>query len=144
MLQNERVSHVRADKAERRGLMAALDASQALVWFDAAGRVVDVNDNALEMFGYSIEKFLQLTYADLIQANSRQDASYQKLWERIQTGQLRNEERSYFTDAGSEVWTSANFAAISNEYGLTRRVLAILIDLSPWSWKPKDAARLSF
>ncbi len=144
MLNDERLRQIRSDKAERRGLMAALDASQALVWFDAAGRVVDANDNALAMFGYSIEDFLQLTYADMIHAASRQDAAYQKLWERIQTGQLRNEERSYYTARGSEVWTSANFAAITNEFGLTRRVLAILIDLSPWSWKPKDVARVSF
>ena len=144
MLNDERVSQLRADKSERRGLMAALDASQALVWFDASGRIVDANDNALEMFGYSVEKFLQLTYADLINAASRQEISYQKLWERIQTGQLRNEERSYYTDGGAEVWTSANFAAITNEYGLTRRVLAILIDLSPWSWKPKNSERVSF
>ena len=144
MLNDERVRQMRSDKMERRGLMAALDASQALIWFDAAGRIVDANDNALAMFGYSIDDFLQRSYSDLIHAPTRQDHAYQRLWERIQTGQLRNEERSYYTASGSEVWTSANFAAITNEFGLTRRVLAILIDLSPWSWKPKDAARLAF
>jgi methyl-accepting chemotaxis protein len=143
MLNDERVRQMRSDKMERRGLMAALDASQALIWFDAAGRIVDANDNALTMFGYSIDDLLQRSYSDLIHAPTRQDHSYQRLWERIQTGQLRNEERSYYTASGSEVWTSANFAAITNEFGLTRRVLAILIDLSPWSWKPKDAARLA-
>ncbi len=118
--------------------MAALDASQCLIWFDATGRVVDANTNTQALLSYDLVTMRHLTHADLIKEPDAEHPSYQTHWALIRSGAIRNEERSFYTEDGTEIWSSVSYAAVRNDAGETRRVLAIIIDLSPWSWKPKD------
>lgn len=126
------------DRRERRGVMSALDASQCLVWYDANGRIVDGNPNLQSLLGYDLEGLKRCTHAILTREDNPDNPKYLTHWSRIRDGELRNEERSYYTKNGSEVWSSVSYAAIKNDAGQTRRVLAIIIDLSPWSWRPNE------
>ncbi|QHQ35963.1 PAS domain-containing protein [Algicella marina] len=126
------------DRRERRGVMAALDHAQCLVWFDALGRVVDGNPNAQDLLSYDLDNLKSCTHAALTGETDVDSPRYLTHWARIRDGELRNEERSVLTRNGTEVWSSISYAAIRNDAGKTRRVLAIIIDLSPWSWRPKD------
>lgn len=124
---------------ERRGLMDALNASQSLVWFDGAGVIVDANENALRLFAYGEGDILKQDYFALCGAGSKQKLADKREWARIATGDLRHTERSYSAKDGREVWSSVNFAALLNDDGSTRRVLAMFIDLSRFACKPNDA-----
>ncbi|MEO0913152.1 MAG: PAS domain S-box protein [Pseudomonadota bacterium] len=126
------------DRRERRGVMAALDAAQCLVWFDGNGRVVDGNPNTQDLLGYDLTALKGCTHAVLTGEDQPDSPQYLTHWARIRDGELRNEERSVYTRKGSEVWSSISYAAIKNDAGQTRRVLAIIIDLSPWSWRPNE------
>lgn len=134
----------RSDRIERRGLMAALDASQSLVWFDASGSVVDANENALQMFGYSELEMMKQDFCVLCGSsnNGRSGSSgslaSRREWNRIATGETVHNERSFVTSDGAEIWASVSFAAIKNENGVTRRVVAIFIDIGKFAWKPND------
>ena len=141
MFRNERLQRLKSDKADRRGLMAALDAAQALVWFAPDGAILEGNANLQNMLAMSQVDLQARSYFDLIHGPDRKpDPADDQRWARISTGALPNEERSFFTSTGAEVWSSANYAAICNEAGVPRRVLGIIIDLSPWSWRPNDSA----
>ena len=124
---------------ERRGLMDALDASQSLVWFNGAGVIVDANENALKLFAYREGDILKQDYFALCGAGSKRILADKREWARIATGDLCHTERSYVAQDGREVWSSVNFAALLNDDGSTRRVLAMFIDLSRFAWKPNDA-----
>ncbi len=130
-----------SNRIERRGLMDALDASQNLVWFDANGMIVDANPNALRLFEYSDEDIVKQDYFALCGNNPRQLMADKRQWGRIASGEVNHMERSYVSCHGREVWASVNFAAIKNENGSTRRVLALFIDMGKFAWKPNDAAR---
>ncbi|MFQ5623756.1 MAG: PAS domain-containing protein [Paracoccaceae bacterium] len=141
MLHDDRTSKTRSDKIERKGLMAALDASQALVWFDPDGRVVDVNDNAVTMFGYAQQEFIRLDFFDLCGESASSRRSLERQWLQVVSGERCNDERNFMTRDGKRLWASVSYAALRNEYNLARRVVAIFIDLTPWSWKPPDTSR---
>ena len=130
------------NKIERRGLMDALDASQALVWFDANGMIVDANDNALELFDYSEQDILKQDYYALCKSSPNRHMADQREWARIADGQMNHTERNYKTRTGQEVWASVNFSSIKTESGRTRRVVAIFTDLNQFSWKPNDVRRV--
>ena len=123
---------------EKRGLMDALDASQSLVWFDPTGMVVDANANAVRMFTYSEDEILKQDYFAFCGTGSSQQLAEKREWNRIASGDLGHTERSYKTKDGREVWSSVSFAALKNEDGTTRRVVAIFIDMSRFAWKPND------
>ena len=124
---------------ERRGLMDALDTSQSLVWFDGAGVIVDANTNALKLFAYGEGDILKQDYFALCGGRSKQVLADKREWARIAAGKLCHTERSYTALDGREVWSSVNFAALLNDDGSTRRVLAMFVDLSRFAWKPNDA-----
>ena len=135
------LSRNQSNRIERRGLMDALDASQNLVWFDANGMIVDANPNALNLFTYDHEDMLKQDYFGICGNNPRQLMADKRQWGRIASGEVNHMERSFVGKDGHEVWASVNFAAIKNENGSTRRVLALFIDMGKFAWKPNDAAR---
>ncbi len=139
--QEPEISRGQSNRIERRGLMDALDASQNLIWFDANGVIVDANPNALNLFAYGADEILKQDYFTLCGNNPRHLMADKRQWNRIAAGEVNHMERSYVGKTGKEVWASVNFAAIKNENGTTRRVLALVIDLGKFSWKPNDAAR---
>ncbi len=131
-----------SNRIERRGLMDALDASQALVWFDATGMVVDANGNALAMFGFSEAEILKQDYFTLCRRDAQPNMADKREWHRIAAGEMFHTERSFWGKDGQEVWASVSFAAIRNDSGKTRRVVAIFIDLNRFAWKPNDVRRV--
>jgi len=135
------VSPTESDRVERRGVMAALDHAHALVWFDAEGRIVDANANALRLLAYSSTEIERRGFGDLIGDASAHDAARRKTWERICNGSIRQEERTIHSGENCELWCSVTYAAIRSDRGTVRRVLAIIIDLAPWSWRPPRPRR---
>lgn len=129
------------NKIERRGLMEALDAAQSLVWFDANGMIVDANDNALALFGYTESQILQQDYYALCKSGPNCLMADKREWARISEGEMNHTERNYKTSDGQEVWASVNFSSIKTESGRTRRVVAIFTDLNQFTWKPNDVSR---
>lgn len=115
---------------ERRVLMDALDASQSLVWFDCAGVIVDANTNALKLFSYVVGDILKQDYFTLCGGRTKLNLADKREWARIADGKLCLTERTYTSNDGREIWSSVNFAALHNEDGSTRRVLAMFVDLS--------------
>lgn len=142
MLQTSQTRTAGTDKTDRRGLMKALDKSQNLLWFDASGRIVDANDNAMALLGYTADEIRRLDFFDLTTDSPHQVMAQKRTWLRISTGEHVHSECRFRASDGSDIWTSANYAALRHDTGETRRVLAILIDLTKWAWKPKNALRI--
>ena len=130
-----------SDRVERRGVMAALDAAQCLIWFDAQGRLVDANENTQSMLAMPLQDLGMMDYGSLVGDPEAHAHHTRKRWGRIRDGLLRSEERGLFAADGSEIWCSLTYAAIRSEQGGTRRVLAIAIDMTPWSWRNEGPAR---
>jgi len=133
----QRPRDIGLDRSERRGVMAALEASHPLIWFDCAGWVLDASAKAVSLLNYNFAPEDRLTYSLLTGMGAGRVDRGTAHWARIASGQLVSEERGLFRSDGTEVWSNLTHAAILNADGSTRRVLTIVIDMSPWSWRPK-------
>ena len=130
------------DRADRRGLMAALDEAQCLLWFDPEGRIIESNANTQDLLGLTEDDLSSMTFQDLAGEPDQHHEYFAKHWGRIASGALRAEERELVGN-DCRVWASITYAAVKRGDGRTRRVFALIIDLSPWSAKPKGVfARL--
>jgi len=136
-----RVFPAKHNGIERRGLMDALDASQSLVWFDGAGVIIDANANALRLFAYGESDIVKQDYFTLCHVGSKHTLADKREWARIAVGETCHTERSYTAQDGNEIWSSVNFAALKNDDGTTRRVLAMFTDMGRYAWKPNDVSR---
>ncbi len=131
-----------SDRIERRGLMKALDQSQSLIWFDATGQVVEANDNMMRMLGIGFDDLSELTYEKLVSRTPMKPEALDRLWGSILSGHRTNDERDILTGDGTDIWCSLNYAVLRNASGTARRVLMLTINMTPWTWKPNDAARV--
>jgi methyl-accepting chemotaxis protein len=123
------------DRIERRGMMAALDKAHPLIWFDGDGRVVDGNANTQALLGYDLSALMGIDYRTLVGETEEPLFVTETRWARICDSQLTTEERHLTTSRGSEIWSSISYAVVRNHNETVRRVLAIAIDMTPWSWR---------
>ena len=130
------------DRMERRGLMDALDRAHAIVWFDPSGQVVDGNENALGLFGLSLDGFLAQDHFSLCRESRVESIAARREWGRIVAGEQVHTERNFYRSDGQRIWSSAVYAAIKREDGTTRRVIAIIIDLTRLAWNPRMLERI--
>ncbi len=136
-----RLTLQKPDRAEYRGLMAALDAAQCLIWFDPTGKVEAANANAQGMLDMPLEDLRTLTMSDLAGDGHKpgQAAYYQRHWDRILTGRLRCEERGLIDRHDREIWCSLTYAPLRDTEDKVRLVCALIINMSRWSWRPPEA-----
>ncbi|MEM8788780.1 MAG: PAS domain-containing protein [Pseudomonadota bacterium] len=128
-----------ANHADRRGLMQALDAAQAIMWFSIEGDIVEANAKAQALFAMPQTELQQRSYFDLVGADAKHAKHIARHWARIATGIVPAEERDIFVPGTNRsIWSSVSYAALRDEENKVRRVFALVIDLSPWSWRPKD------
>ncbi len=130
-----------SDRVERRGIMRALDQAQCLIWFDADGFVVDANANAVSLFRCPHDRFVRQSFHQLSCGPRKPTAGDFRNWARIIAGATHNEERRFYASDGEEIWASASYAVVRNPDDSIRRVLAIVINLASWAWRPNDVAR---
>ena len=124
------------DQMERRGLMDALDQAHAIVWFDPQGQVVDGNENAIRLFGLTGNELFLEDYFTLCGQSRPSNMADRREWARIAAGEMVHCERNFVSSDGTKIWSSAIYAAIKREDDTTRRVIAIIIDLTRFAKKP--------
>ncbi|WP_112322323.1 PAS domain-containing protein [Oceanibium sediminis] len=127
-----------ADRQDRRGLMAALDATQCLAWFAPDSRVLEANPNLQALLGWPHQVLCDMSYQMLMGEKGRHDAYYATHWQRILDAEVRSEERELVAADGNTLWCAMTYAPIRKPDGTPQRVLAIVLDLSPWNRNPKE------
>lgn len=137
-MRHSRLILTNPDRIERRGVMAALDTNQCLVWFDPTGRIAEANARMQALVDLPQTRLERMTYQDLMGETGRHDSYFKTHWTRIATGAITSEEREIPLRDRPSLWVSITYAAILDAEGKTRRVLAIVIDLSPWNRSPME------
>lgn len=130
-----------SDRRERRGIMAALDASHCLIWFGPTGLILDANANTQSLLATELGRLTGAQYRDLVAMQGGSLAYYDEHWRRIASGDLKAEERDVLTADGRRLWCSLTHAPILTAERSVKLVFTLLIDLSPWNKQPKEGLR---
>ncbi|MFM1886358.1 MAG: hypothetical protein RL026_1515 [Pseudomonadota bacterium] len=108
--------------AEHRSRIEGLDAAQAVVEFDADGRVIAANARYLQLSGFKAEDLLGRHIGTLGDSTPQAGAGSGDLWQRVLGGDLRNDAVRRITRDGREFWLQATYAVVRGADGKPLKV----------------------
>jgi len=117
--------------AEYEGKVNAISKAMALVEYDLQGCILDINDNALDLFGYPRTEVVgqhHSLFCDPLYVDSE---DYQQFWAGLANGLFFAGEYRRIGQGGREVWMQATYNPILNADGKPFKVVKLATDLTP-------------
>lgn len=114
------------DKAK----LTAIDESQAMIEFDLEGRVLDVNDIFLEIFGYDREDVIGRHHAIFCDREYVASQDYRTFWAGLREGTVRSGEFTRRAKDGSEVWIRGAYNPVRDATGKPVGILKFATDIT--------------
>lgn len=116
--------------AEFEGIVNAIDRAMAVVEFDLNGTILAVNDNYLQLTGYSREELHHQNHTFLCFPEDTRTPSYQKHWQALRQGAFFSGEYRRKTKDHQELWIQATYNPIFDADGLPCKIIKLATDLS--------------
>src|SRR5690606_20746921 len=111
--------------------VTAISKAMALIEYDLDGDILDINDNALALIGYTREEVIGRHHALFCTpALVDRDAS-RHIWTELRAGLLHTGEYQRLAKGGREVWIQASYNPILDTDGRPFKVVKLATDLTP-------------
>lgn len=101
----------------RAHLFLALAASQACIEFSLDGRVLYVNSNFLNVFGYSEEDVLGKHHSMFCTPGTLDSDDYALFWNKLRAGEFQDGEFLRLDSQGRAVYIQASYNPVRNDHG---------------------------
>ena len=124
------VTEARLRNAEFAGVLAAIRRALVVVEFDLDGRISHVNDNFLQVFGYTADELLGQPHAKLCLAGEPATEAYADHWAALRRGEPRSGEYERLGKDGRHVHIQATYNPILDASGKTMRIVKFVTDLT--------------
>lgn len=124
------VTASRLERAASQAMIAAITRSQAVVEFDLTGRVLDANENFLDLFGYAREEVVGRHHRMFVDPDEAGGSAYLQFWEALARGEFDGGEYKRVGKDGREVWISATYNPVFDASGRPLRVVKFAIDVT--------------
>jgi methyl-accepting chemotaxis protein len=119
-----------AHNADLAAQMHALSNTQAVIWFDMDGRILDANENFLRTLGYSIEEIRGKHHSMFVEEEVRQSPAYAELWAKLNRGEFDASEFRRIGKGGKVVWFRGSYNPIPGPDGKPAKVVKYAIDVT--------------
>lgn len=120
-------------------VLKALDAVQAVAWFDIKGKFLEANETFLAMMGYS-QGEIEGEHHNLIVAESDVNGqTNMQLWESLAQGETQSGKFQRFDKSGRLVWIEGSYNPVLDEAGNPHKVVAFGIEITEARKKAVDA-----
>ncbi len=116
--------------AEYRGLIQAINRSQAVAEFDLDGRVLDANDNFLKIFGYTKDEIVGQHHRIFCEPGYADSPDYKAFWSKLGRGEFSCGEFRRLNKGGNEVWLQATYNPIKDFDGKPIKVVKFATDIT--------------
>ena len=117
--------------AEYEGKVNAISKAMAMIEYDLDGHVLEVNENFLDLFGYSREELLGQHHGLFCDPELVASERYARFWQDLRQGMFRSGEYRRFGKGGQDVWIQATYNPILDADGRPFKVLKLATDLTP-------------
>ncbi|MEO1652572.1 MAG: PAS domain S-box protein, partial [Bacteroidota bacterium] len=124
---------VTEDKRLRLDFKEQLDSfkrSSAVVEFDLEGKIIDVNDNFLDLMEYDREEIIGQDHMIIIPDDEKKSKSYRALWHKLRQGTYHIGEVKRVTKSGKTVWFQGSFNPILDLNGKPYKIIEFIIDIT--------------
>jgi methyl-accepting chemotaxis protein len=115
---------------EHQSLLAALNRSMAMITFNAQGKILDANDNMLNLMGYRLEEARGQSHTVLCPPEFAASDDYCQHWQRLARGEFITGRFERVNRRGERVWLEASYNPILDEKGRLVKVVKIAQDIT--------------
>ena len=119
-------------------MIAAIDRSNAIIEFTAAGEIVKANDLFLRCLGYRREEIQGKHHRIFVDPAYAASPAYNAFWDRLRSGEFESGEFLRLGKDGREVWLQASYNPVLGADGKVQKVIKLATDITA----PKQAAAL--
>ena len=124
--------------ADYRGQIAAIGKSQTVAEFGMDGRILDANENFLNVMGYTLEEIRGQHHSVLVDAAARGNAEYRALWDKLARGEFDGGQYRRVSKDGWEVWIQASYNPIADAHGKFFKVVEYATDITEQKLRTAD------
>ena len=119
------------ESAENTAKLTALSRTQAIIEFDAEGKILTANDNFLAAFGYRLDEIQGKYHRIFMDSVEAALPEYARFWERLRAGeQVAGEFRRTGKD-GAAVWIQASYNPVFDFRGRVVKVVKFATNITP-------------
>ncbi|HZY19947.1 MAG TPA: PAS domain-containing methyl-accepting chemotaxis protein [Ramlibacter sp.] len=119
-----------ADQRRARGLLAALDHTQAVIEFDLDGHVLHANPRFLQCMGYALDEVAGRHHRIFCTPEEAGSAQYGAFWNRLRAGQAEEGLFMRVDKQGRPVWLQASYSPVYDEDGRPVGVVKLATDVT--------------
>ncbi len=112
------------------GQLAAINRSQAVIEFDLDGKVVDANENFLDVMGYSLAEVKGQHHSLFMPPEERDTPAYKQFWDDLRRGEFARGQYLRVGKGGREVWIQASYNPIIGAGGKPVGVIKSAFDVT--------------
>lgn len=119
--------NARSDAAH---IVEAVKRSQGTIEFTLDGKILDANDNFLNLMGYSLSEIRGKHHSLFVEHEYAQSPGYKEFWERLRAGKFFTAEFKRFGKGGKEIWIQATYNPVLDRRGVPYKVFKVATDVT--------------
>ena len=135
------VTRARNQEAEVAAKLAAIETVQAVIEFDASGKVLRANDIFCKAMGYRPEEIEGRSHAMFLEPSYAASDDYRAFWDRLRAGQTVKDQFKRIGKGGREVWIEASYNPIRDAAGKVVKVVKFAVDTTAFRVTVEEAGR---
>ncbi len=112
------------------GQIAAIGRFQAAIQFTPDGRIIEANDNFLNVVGYEREEILGQHHSLFVDPAYKSTNEYRSFWEKLGRGEYDAGQYKRITKDGREVWLQASYNPILDAQGKVVKIVKFASDIT--------------
>ncbi len=117
-------------QANSEGQLAAISKSQGVIEFSLDGKILDTNQNFLDVVGYRIEEIRGQHHRIFVETAYRSSADYCLFWDKLGRGEYDSGRYMRLAKGGREVWIQASYNPILDLEGKPFKVVKFATDIT--------------
>jgi methyl-accepting chemotaxis protein len=112
------------------GQLAAINRSQGTIELGMDGKVLKINDNFLNVLGYTLNEVQAKSHRDFVDEAYRNSQEYQSFWDKLNRGENVSGQFKRFGKGGKEIWIEASYNPIFDPKGKPYKVVKYATDIT--------------
>jgi methyl-accepting chemotaxis protein len=130
----------RSRSNDAQNVLDALDRSQAVIWFEPDGRILEANENFLSAMGYGRDEIAGRHHSMFVDPKYKDSADYRAFWTALAGGEHRSAEFRRFGKGGREIWIQATYNPVRDASGRVYKVVKFATDITARVMRSADDA----
>ncbi|MBT1704432.1 PAS domain-containing protein [Chryseosolibacter indicus] len=115
---------------EFEGQASAIDRTMAAIEFDLNGKILNANENFLQITGYLKDQVVGNHHSIFVHPLEKESGEYREFWYNLRAGIPQVGEFRRFGKSGKTIWISASYTPIKDASGKVSKVIKFAQDIT--------------